>query len=144
MRSISNARRLRRDQTKEEKELWHALRAKRFVGFKFRRQHPIGIYTLDFYCPAAKLAVELDGFQHGMPQQREHDAERETFLAAEGIETLRFWNHQWRNNREGILLEIWNALHQRTGCTTVMRKTENHTYLPPNPKGLKESKRKPK
>lgn len=58
----SNARRLRREQTDEEKELWRALRAGRFAGFKFRRQHPLGEYFLDFYCPAAKLSIELDGF----------------------------------------------------------------------------------
>jgi very-short-patch-repair endonuclease len=94
MNRTGNARRLRREQTDEEKELWRALRAGRFAGFKFRRQHPKGKYFIDFYCPAAKLSVELDGFQHGMPAQQQHDAEREQFLASEGIEELRFWNHQ--------------------------------------------------
>src|SRR5207248_11328863 len=93
----ANARRLRREQTAEEKELWRALRAGRFAGFKFRRQHPAGKYSLDFYCPTARLSIELDGFQHGMPGQRQRDKARERFLAMEGIEELRFWNHQWRN-----------------------------------------------
>ncbi|PYJ55273.1 MAG: hypothetical protein DME24_25185 [Verrucomicrobia bacterium] len=57
MNPRANARRLRHEQTKEEKELWHALRAGRFAGFKFRRQHRVGKYYLDFYCPAAKLSV---------------------------------------------------------------------------------------
>ena len=131
MNSTSNARRLRREQTDEEKELWHALRAGRFVGFKFRRQHLLGKYFLDCYCPAAKLSIELDGFQHGLPEQRQHDEEREKFLASKGVEELRFWNHQWWENREGILLEIWNALHRRTGCVAVMRKVQNHRFLPP-------------
>ncbi|PYJ84712.1 MAG: hypothetical protein DME22_11780 [Verrucomicrobia bacterium] len=61
---------MRREQTAEEKQRWRALRAARFAGFKFRRQHPIGPYCLDFYCPCARLSVELDGFQHGMPGQR--------------------------------------------------------------------------
>src|SRR5437667_10114284 len=69
----ANARRLRREQTREEKELWRALRAGRFAGFKFRRQHPSGKYSLDFYCPTARLSIELDGFQHGMPGQRQRD-----------------------------------------------------------------------
>jgi very-short-patch-repair endonuclease len=116
-----NARRLRREQTDEEKELWRALRAGRFAGFKFRRQHPLKEYILDFYSPVAKLSIELDGFQHGLPERRQHDKEREKFLASEGVEELRFWNHQWWENREGILLEIWNALHRRTGCVAVMR-----------------------
>ena len=131
MNPIGNARRLRREQTDEEKELWRALRAGRFAGFKFRRQHSLGKYFLDFYYPTAKLSIELDGFQHGLPEQRQRDEEREKFLASEGIEELRFWNHQWQKNREGILLEIWNALHRRTGCVAVMRKVQNHHFLPP-------------
>ena len=59
------ARELRRNQTDDEKALWRALRGRRFAGFKFRRQHTIGDYILDFYCADAKLAVELDGSQHG-------------------------------------------------------------------------------
>ena len=143
MNPTANARRLRREQTEEEKELWRALRAGRFAGFKFRRQHPAGIYALDFYCPTAKLSVELDGFQHGLPQERLRDEERERFLTSQGIEELRFWNHQWKKNREGVLLEIWNALYRRTGCVAVMRKTQNHRYVPPKVEQVKTSQRKP-
>jgi len=143
MNSTANARRLRRNQTDEEKELWHALRAGRFAGFKFRRQHPTGIYALDFYCPTAKLSVELDGFQHGVPEQYQGDEERQMFLATQGIEELRFWNHEWKKNREGVLLEIWNVLHRRTGCVAVMRKLQNHRYVPPKVEQLKTSQRKP-
>jgi len=142
MNPIANARRLRRDQTEEEKELWRALRAGRFAGFKFRRQHPLDKYNLDFYCPAAKLSIEMDGFHHGLPEQRSHDVEREQFLAARGIEELRFWNHQWRENCDGVLLEIWNALHRRTGCVAVMRKIQNHRYAPPKIEQLIEAPQK--
>jgi ATP-dependent helicase HrpA/adenine-specific DNA-methyltransferase len=138
-----NARRLRREQTDKEKELWRALRAGRFAGFKFRRQHPLGDYFLDFYCPVAKLSIELDGFQHGLPEQRQHDEEREKFLEAKGIEKLRFWNHQWRANREAVLLEIWKALHRRTGCVAVMRKAKNHRFLPPKVSELIQPPPKP-
>lgn len=131
MNSVANARRLRREQTQEETELWRALRAGRFAGFKFRRQHPAGEYFLDFYCPVARLSVELDGFQHGLPEQSRRDETRVQFLAAENIEELRFWNHQWRKNREGVLLDIWRALHRRSGCVKVMRKVRNHRYVPP-------------
>jgi very-short-patch-repair endonuclease len=136
MRQTSNARRLRREQTDEEKQLWWALRAGRFAGFKFRRQHPIGCYILDFYCPIARLAIELDGFQHGLPQERSHDLAREHYLMTEGIEQLRFWNHQRKTNSEGILTEIWNALHNRTGCVKIQRKVENHRFRPPKPELL--------
>src|SRR5213595_3033762 len=104
MNSTSNDRRLRREQTKEESELWRALRAGRFAGFKFRRQHPKGKYFLDFYCPLARLSVELDGFLHGLPERLQHDEERAKFLSAQGVEELRFWNHQWRKNQAAGLL----------------------------------------
>ena len=126
------ARQLRRDQTDEERELWRALRDHRFAGFKIRRQHPLGDYILDFYCADARLAVELDGFQHGLPEGRQRDEAREKFLIEQGVETLRFWNHQWRKNREGCLLEIWNALQRRTGCVRVMKNQEAQQFVPPD------------
>ncbi len=138
MNRTSISRRLRRAQTKEEKDLWRSLKAGRFAGFKFRRQHPVRHYYLDFYCPMARLAVELDGFQHGTPFQFKHDAERQELLSAEDIEMLRFWNRRWRENREGVLLEIWHALHRRTGCTELSRKSQNHRYRPPEPTQLTE------
>jgi ATP-dependent helicase HrpA/adenine-specific DNA-methyltransferase len=143
MNPTAIARRLRRDQTDEEKELWRGLKAGRFAGFKFRRQHPQGKYFLDFYCPTARLSVELDGFQHGLPEHIQRDEERAKFLAAEGVEELRFWNHQWRKNREGVLLDIWAALHRRTGCVKVMRKAQNHRFVPPKPEQLIEKPAKP-
>ena len=82
MTSTGNARRLRRKQTKEERQLWQALRAGRFAGFKFRRQHPLGSYTLDFYCSLARVSVELDGFGHGLPRQRQLDFAKQRFLAS--------------------------------------------------------------
>ena len=90
MNSTANARRLRREQTDEEKQLWRALKAGRFAGFKFRRNHPIGKYFLDIYCPIAKLSLELDGFHHGSPEQREHDEKRKEFLETQGIEELQY------------------------------------------------------
>ena len=136
MNATSIARRLRRDQTDEEKELWRALKAGRFAGFKFRRQHPQGKYFLDFYCATARLSVELGGFQHGLLEYLQRDEERAKYLAAEGVEELRFWNHQWRKNREGVLLEIWETLHRRTGCAKVMRREQNHRFVPPKPEQL--------
>jgi very-short-patch-repair endonuclease len=143
---MGNATRLRRKQTREEAQLWQTLRAGRFAGFKFRRQHPLGGYILDFYCPAARLAVELDGFEHGLPRQQKHDVVREHFLAGEGIEVLRFWNHQRRSNREGVLWEIWHALQRRTGCLQVIRKENNNRFVPPpvEPLGKKPDRKPPR
>jgi dihydrofolate synthase / folylpolyglutamate synthase len=133
----NTARELRRHQTDEEKELWRVLRGRRFAGFKFRRQHVVGDYVLDIFCADAKLAVELDGFEHGLPERLQHDAAREKFLAEQGIETLRFWNHQWHKNREGCLLEIWNAVQRRSGCVRVMNRVEEQTYVPPDVSQIK-------
>jgi len=135
--SIQTARQLRRDQTGEEKELWRALRSHRFAGFKFRRQHPAGIYFLDFYCAAARLDVELDGFQHGLPEQMQHDEARSAFLKEQDIEELRFWNHEWLKNSEGCLLAIWDALQHRTGCVQVMKNAAEQRFVPPNEKFIK-------
>ena len=137
MSSIQTARQLRRDQTGEEKDLWRALRSHRFAGFKFRRQHPAGIYILDFYCAAARLDVELDGFQHGLPEQMQHDEARSAFLKEQDIEELRFWNHEWQKNCEGCLLAIWDALQRRTGCLQMMKNAEEARFIPPNEKIFK-------
>jgi very-short-patch-repair endonuclease len=142
MDSVETARRLRRNQTAEERQLWRELRGHRFAGFKFRRQHPIAVYFLDFYCPAARLSVELDGFQHGLPEGILRDAKRAKFLAEQNIEELRFWNHQWRRNREGCLLEIWNAVQRRSGCVQVIRDSEPR-FIPPDLKKIKAGSRKP-
>lgn len=139
------SRRLRREQTPEEKDLWKALRSRRFSGFKFRRQHEVAPYFLDFYCPLAKLAVELDGFGHGLPGQREHDAERDAFLAAKGIESLRFWNSEWNQNREGSLMEIWAALTRRVPAGEMAKlDTTSTRYVPPKESDIIRSSRGPR
>ena len=119
------ARRLRKDSTPAEKRLWRLLRDRRFVRFKFRRQYACGAYFLDFYCPFAALAIELDGGGHGFPDQRARDEKRNQFLAGEGIAVLRFWNSQLREELEAVRLVIWHALMSRMG------RTESLTaYLP--------------
>jgi very-short-patch-repair endonuclease len=126
------ARNLRRNQTDEEKALWRSLRGRRFAGFKFRRQYTLGEYILDFYCAIAKLAIELDGFQHGTLGGVQQDEARQKFLTAEGIDTLRFWNHQWRKNPDGCLLEIWNLIQQRTGCVQIEKNMKDQQFIPPD------------
>jgi len=108
-------RHLRRGSTDAEKRLWRLLRDRRFAEFKFRRQYPCGICFLDFFCVAARLAVELDGGGHGFPDQRARDQKRNHFLAEQGIRVLRFWNHQVRRETESIRFEIWHSLMERTG-----------------------------
>jgi very-short-patch-repair endonuclease len=109
------ARHLRKKSTDTEQRLWRLLRDRRFEDFKFRRQHPYGIYFLDFYCTHAKLAVELDGGGHDFPDQRARDDVRNQFLESKGIKVLRFWNHQLRGELEAIRFEIWHELMVRMG-----------------------------
>ena len=95
--NIKRARHLRRASSRVAKLVWTWLRDRRFHGWKFRREHPIGPYSLDFYCAEARLAIELDGFQHYAPEARCHDEKRDAFLRAKGIETLRYSNVRfWR------------------------------------------------
>jgi very-short-patch-repair endonuclease len=76
--------------TPPEVRLWLRLRSLRAQGVRFRRQHPIGPYVLDFYCPEAKLAVEVDGWGHALGDQPRRDERRDAWLAEQGILALRF------------------------------------------------------
>jgi very-short-patch-repair endonuclease len=113
MADIERARQLRKDDTWAEKLMWRWLRDRRFSGYKFRRQHPCGIYYLDFFCEEAELNIELDGSQHGFPDQRKHDLEREKFLQSLGIKTLRFWNSRLRRDAQVVRDAIFNELQTR-------------------------------
>jgi len=105
---MSYAGYLRTHQTDAEKSLWHALRNRRLAGFKFRRQHPITPYIVDFVSLEHRLIIELDGGQHAGRQ--EYDDERTSVLHAQGFRVLRFWNHQVLANREDVLEMILQKL----------------------------------
>jgi very-short-patch-repair endonuclease len=113
MPDINRARRLRQQETWAEKLMWRWLRARRFSDYKFRRQHPAGIYVLDFFCEEARLNIELDGAQHGFPDQQKHDAERTAYLTTLGIKELRFWNSHLRRNAQSIRDTIFRELQER-------------------------------
>ena len=99
----ARARRLRRDATDVGRRLWQKLRSAQIDGASFRRQHPAGRYTLDFYCPALQLAIELDGGQHAQTQTKSRDDQRDRWLAARGVTILRFWNSDIAQNLSGVL-----------------------------------------
>lgn len=86
---LARARELRRSPTLPEGLLWQFLR-KRPEGLKFRRQHPFGPYVVDFYCPAARLVVEVDGASHGMGDRPERDVKRDAWLREQGLHVVRF------------------------------------------------------
>jgi very-short-patch-repair endonuclease len=87
--TVANARRLRKEMTLPELKLWTEIRRGQLDGLKFRRQHPIGPFVLDFFCPAHRLAVEVDGAEHYTEDRSEKDAARDRWLARQGIMTLR-------------------------------------------------------
>ena len=107
---LTFAKDLRKDQTDAEVFMWYLLRERRFCGFKFRRQYPLGGYILDFYCPAVKLAIELDGGGHNADEQRCYDRERTRILEGTGIRVVRFWNHDVLNEIESVLETIYTEL----------------------------------
>ncbi len=94
------ARTLRKSQTDAEKLLWKHLRAKQMEGFKFRRQHPVGNYVVDFACLEKSLVIEVDGGQHADSMK---DDKRNAWLTSEGFKVLRFWNNELLTNMKGVL-----------------------------------------
>lgn len=101
-------RQLRRQLTPQERRLWYLLRDRRFAHFKFRRQHPVGPYILDFACCHVHLAIELDGGQHD--ERAGYDARRTAWLRLQGWRVLRFWNNELMENEEAVLAKILEAL----------------------------------
>ena len=92
---------MRREPTEPERRLWQKLRRKQLDGYKFRRQHPIGRFIVDFYCHEAKLVVEVDGDSHAF--QEAYDAARTAWLEAQGLRVLRFDNQTVMKNLDGAL-----------------------------------------
>jgi len=100
-------RKLRAASTDVERYLWQRLRSKQLLGLRFLRQYGVGKYILDFYCPAIRLAIELDGGQHATKQ--EADILRTSFLNSQDIIVLRFWNNDVFQNTDGIMQTIFEA-----------------------------------
>lgn len=107
--TLSRARELRRASTSAERKLWSALRGKQLLGLKFRRQHPLPPYIVDFYCHEKRLIVELDGGQHNELARTAYDLERTAWLQAQGLRVIRFWNHEVETNLAGVLDAIAQA-----------------------------------
>lgn len=101
---LCRARRMRRKPTPAEAVMWSHLRARRLGGHKFRRQHPIDPYIVDFYCAQAGLVVEIDGDIHA--RQAEYDRARTAWLEKKGLRVIRFTNTQVEQNLNGVLEDI--------------------------------------
>ena len=120
---------LRKNSTAAEKKLWRHLRNRQLADCKFRRHQSYGPYILDFYNAEAKLAIELDGDPHGMPERMERDVQRDAFLKAEGLTVLRFWNFQVMQEFDGVLETI---------CRTLKRHPLTQTLSPGGERGERQ------
>jgi very-short-patch-repair endonuclease len=103
---------LRKNTTPAEQRLWRILRNRNLAGHKFRRQHSVGPYVLDFYCPAHKLAIELDGDTHFNDEAEEYDKNRTNYLNSMGIKELRFLNTDVFQNLDGVSEKILHTLER--------------------------------
>lgn len=116
------AAKMRWNPTPAEAALWEALRGRRVAGLRFRRQHPVGQFVLDFYCPAKKLVVEVDGAVHD--DQADYDAARTAQIEAHGYHVLRFRNEQ-------VLADLQSVLEQITATAANIVVQSTNTYVDP-------------
>ena len=105
---MRRAKELRHAETPAERKLWAYLRGRKIKGAKFRRQHAIGNYIVDFCAVKEKLIIELDGSQH--LDQSEYDDDRTAYLEEQGYKVIRFWNNQVMNDISGCVVLIEDAL----------------------------------
>jgi very-short-patch-repair endonuclease len=106
---LHRARELRQPQTPAEERLWSCLRDSQLEGLKFRRQHPIGPFIVDFYCAQKRLVIEVDGDSHFTDEQMEYDRARTAWLEEQGCKVIRFTNTDVMDSLDEVLVEIIEA-----------------------------------
>ena len=112
---MSHPQAMRKCPTKSEARVWLWLRNRAFSGYKFRRQHPVGRYILDFYCPEIRLAIEVDGTQHESLWMNDYDSQRTAFLRARGIEVIRIPNEVVaRDPRMAAEMILWGISQRKS------------------------------
>ena len=123
---------LRKTETPAERMLWRKIKGKQLDGYRFRQQHGYGPYVLDFYCPALRLCIELDGDVHDEERVRIKDEERTEFLCEQRIHVLRFRNKDVETDVDGVLNRVREYINKCiTQGTAVVQ-----TPTPPNLGGL--------
>jgi very-short-patch-repair endonuclease len=105
------ARTLRKSMSESEWKLWRELRKRQVGGHRFRRQHPIGPYVVDFVCLEQRFIVEVDGGHHSETAQVEYDGRRTEWLEREGYRVFRVWNTEVFDNLDGVVETIWTELN---------------------------------
>jgi len=111
-------RQLRNNSTDAERRLWFYLQNKQIDNTRWRRQYSVDQYILDFFSPELRLAIELDGGQHGESAQAAHDQIRTQFLSSQDIVVLRFWNNDVLKNIEGVVERIREVIIDRQSNAT--------------------------
>jgi very-short-patch-repair endonuclease len=112
-KTFIRAERMRRQLTPPEARLWLRLKGRKPGHPVVRRQHPFEPYILDFYCPAAMLAMEVDGAGHSIEAQVEHDVRRDAWLKSKGVEVLRVMAADVMRDPDGVAAAIWDAIVAR-------------------------------
>ena len=111
----TRCRTLRRTMTDAERKLWSILRGRQLAGLSFRRQHPLGPYVADFYCPTLKLVIEVDGGQHASDVGKSPDRKHTTWLQQHGVQVLRYWNNDVLREIESVTRDIAIRVSALTG-----------------------------
>jgi very-short-patch-repair endonuclease len=100
------SRELRENMTDAERHLWAKIRMKQLKGYQFYRQKPIGDYIVDFFCPRAKLVIEIDGSQHFSDETSQYDRIRDEYMSSLGLRVLRFTNTDVLTHTDGVVERI--------------------------------------
>lgn len=114
-------RRLRSDMTGPEKRLWSRLRSRQLQGSKFRRQHGIGPYIVDFYCPEQSLVIEIDGDSHADAEQIQKDQRRDRYLQSIGLRVVRYTNDDIMKNLDGVLEDLQKRVSSGSASPNPLR-----------------------
>ena len=115
---LQRAREMRNEPTKPEATLWYYLRRKQLNGYRFRRQHPIDRFIVDFYCHELKLIIEVDGGSHG--DREEYDSIRTAWLESKGYKVIRFWNNQVMKETDAVIETILKKCNELKSATQTL------------------------
>ena len=121
------SRQLRENMTDAERQLWSKIRMKQLKGCQFYRQKPIGDYIVDFFCPRAKLIIEVDGSQHFINETIEYDRIREEYVRSLGLKVLRFTNTEVLKHVEGVVERIEEEMNEEIPLSPPFPKGETAT-----------------
>jgi very-short-patch-repair endonuclease len=129
------AKRLRANTTPHEGALWRSLKELPVDGSHFRRQAPIGPYVVDFFCPAKRLILELDGERHNDDETAKRDRERQVWLEQEGYRVVRFWNSEITGDLPAVLDRIYVELYRSLEAEVepLKHRRRRGTVTPPRP-----------